>query len=499
MASPIAVFLLLLAFSYITYQLFLHPLAHIPGPRLAALTNPWKVYHIYSTQLHEVLLELHKVYGPVIRIGPNDVHIQNREAVDTIYKGGRAFPKTSFYNSWQTFNHNLFGTQDDDLHALRRRQLAHGFGQKSIVEMEDILDGRLTVLCDRITMFAETGQTFDFKDCISRYVLDILGEAAFSCSFNAQIPGAGEFEQVPKAINGHVLMGSIIGELPFQSFNKRLLAWSPFEWMRDIVNNRMLLQDTCAGCVQARVDGGSNKDRKDLLLSLIKAKDPETGASLTTIDINTEAFAMLVAGSHTTAGTLGLLFAHSLRDPQIMARLVSELDSKLDPLGQSTGRRTHAITGLEDSLPYLMACVRENFRMTPVFTMPLWRRVTASEGLAVGNTVIPPNTNVSASNFVQHHDASVWGVDHAKFDPDRWLDGRTEGLSAALIPFSLGHRMCIGRNLAMTNILKTISTLLTRFEITMMEDARKEPVRFGSYGIGELQGTLTCTARSRNI
>lgn len=59
--------------------------------------------------------------------------------------------------------------------------------------------------------------------------------------------------------------------------------------------------------------------------------------------------------------------------------------------------------------------------------------------------------------------------------------------------------MCIGRNLAMTNILKTITTVLTRFDLTLVEETKEQPVRFGSYGIGELQGTLMCTARSRAV
>jgi cytochrome P450 len=107
-------------------------------------------------------------------------------------------------------------------------------------------------------------------------------------------------------------------------------------------------------------------------------------------------------------------------------------------------------------------------------------------------------TNVAASNYVQHHDASVWGADHATYDPERWLDGRTVGLHSAVIPFSLGHRMCLGRNLAMTNILKTITTLLTRFELTLDGEAKLQPLRFGSSGVGQLQGTLMCTARCRS-
>jgi hypothetical protein len=79
-----------------------------------------------------------------------------------------------------------------------------------------------------------------------------------------------------------------------------------------------------------------------------------------------------------------------------MAKLVEELDSTLGPpSSKNSKRQTHSIANLEDSLPYLMACVNENFRMTPVFTMQLWRRVTRSEGLAIGNVVLPQNVRIS--------------------------------------------------------------------------------------------------------
>ncbi|KAF2993660.1 hypothetical protein E8E13_000303 [Curvularia kusanoi] len=128
-------------------------------------------------------------------------------------------------------------------------------------------------------------------------------------------------------------------------------------------------------------------DRKDILTSLIKAVDPESGAKLTELDINTEAFAMLVAGSHTTSGTLTLLFAHLLRSPTIMQKVLQELDSKLD--GHGTKSYPYPIAGLEDRLPYTMACIQENFRINPVFTMPLPREVTAAEGMSIDGHSIP--------------------------------------------------------------------------------------------------------------
>lgn len=43
----------------------------------------------------------------------------------------------------------------------------------------------------------------------------------------------------------------------------------------------------------------------------------------------------------------------------------------------------YSVTEVEASLPFLRQCVRENFRTTPVFTMPLPRRVMAPEGIII--------------------------------------------------------------------------------------------------------------------
>jgi benzoate 4-monooxygenase len=126
--------------------------------------------------------------------------------------------------------------------------------------------------------------------------------------------------------------------------------------------------------------------RKDLLHSLINTKDPETGAELTRLDINTEAFAMLVAGSHSTSGTLGMLLYNLLQNQSVLCRITAELDSKLPSL--VTNQASYAFDGLE-SLENIVACVRDNFRTDSVFTMTLWRRVNNLEGATIGDYQVP--------------------------------------------------------------------------------------------------------------
>jgi len=85
----------LLLETYIIFQRrFFHPLARYLSPLIASLTNVLKTYYIYNLNLHEKLVELHLQYGPVVRIGPNDLHFWTPDSIATIYKGGRMVGKT---------------------------------------------------------------------------------------------------------------------------------------------------------------------------------------------------------------------------------------------------------------------------------------------------------------------------------------------------------------------------------------------------------------------
>jgi cytochrome P450 len=87
-----------------------------------------------------------------------------------------------------------------------------------------------------------------------------------------------------------------------------------------------------------------------------------------------------------------LLFYHLLHNPQYLTELVDEIDSKLSPLDDS--HPAYSFADAEASLPFMRNCMRENFRITPVFTMPLARRVMAPEGLVISGHHIPQGVSL---------------------------------------------------------------------------------------------------------
>jgi len=75
-----------------------------------------------------------------------------------------------------------------------------------------------------------------------------------------------------------------------------------------------------------------------------------------------------------------------------MENCVSEIDANLPPL--EMGQEAYPVTVVEASLPYLKDCIKENFRVTPVFTMPLARRVMSAEGVFIAGEHIPQGVSL---------------------------------------------------------------------------------------------------------
>ena len=48
-------------------------------------TNLWRMFHVRQGKYHEVIHQLHKKYGPVVRIGPNVLDLDYPELTKTIY------------------------------------------------------------------------------------------------------------------------------------------------------------------------------------------------------------------------------------------------------------------------------------------------------------------------------------------------------------------------------------------------------------------------------
>ena len=67
------IFIIVPLLLYVVYQRLFSPLASIPGPLWASLSRWWLAYRAWRGGTHILMPNLHKQYGPVVRIAPDEV------------------------------------------------------------------------------------------------------------------------------------------------------------------------------------------------------------------------------------------------------------------------------------------------------------------------------------------------------------------------------------------------------------------------------------------
>lgn len=86
-----------LTYKLLIQPLFVSPLSKIPSAHPSAHISPFWIYYVrYNNTENQVLYELHKKKGPILRLAPNELSINCYEqGLKTVYTGG--FEKTEFY------------------------------------------------------------------------------------------------------------------------------------------------------------------------------------------------------------------------------------------------------------------------------------------------------------------------------------------------------------------------------------------------------------------
>ena len=166
------------------------------------------------------------------------------------------------------------------------------------------------------------------------------------------------------------------------------------------------------------------------------------------------------------------LFYYCLKDPGIWKRLEEEIITNV-PSDKATPHSTAR------SLPYLEAVVRETLRYHPAVSMTMERIVPPSGLTLPDGSVIPGGTFVGMNPYIVGRNKSIFGENADEFRPERWLQQEGEDEEAykermqkwgtAHLTFGGGSRICLGRNLSQMEVYKVVPSLISRFEIELVD------------------------------
>ncbi|KAG6353910.1 hypothetical protein INS49_005167 [Diaporthe citri] len=419
--------------SHVCYNVFFHPLRKFPGPFWMGASRISYCYRLVTGRLPFDILELHRQYGEVVRIAPNELAFANAQAwKDIMGHRGPGEPEMKkapqMYNVLKDQPLTIVNAPRDE-HGRLRRQLAHGFSDRSMREQQPIIIDYVNLLIRQLHERCGGGQRpIDAVAWYNYTTFDVIGDLAFGEPFGSL--QSGEYHPWIAMIFQSIKLGTL--------FHLKL-------------TNEKLLK---------RMDLGS--ERNDLIEGLLRKKD-ELNLDLGKLRMN--ASLLIIAGSETTATLLSGATYLLTTNPEALRRLTEEV--------RATFQTEEEIDFTSVSnLQYMLACLDEALRMYPPAPLGLPRQ-TPKGGATIAGHHVPEDTVVSQYHYALYHNEKFF-TKPEEYHPERWLGDPEFATDNRDVfqPFHIGPRNCIGKNLAYIEMRIILARVLWNFDLKLADESK---------------------------
>jgi cytochrome P450 len=203
----------------------------------------------------------------------------------------------------------------------------------------------------------------------------------------------------------------------------------------------------------------TSEEHFDFLSMLMSARDKESGAGMSEVELVNEAMTLIVAGHETTASGLNWSWYLLSEHPAVATRLYAEIDA-------TAPTAAPGLAALE-ALTYTQQVVNETLRLYPPGWV-LFRRTIDADVL--GGYTVPPNTNVLLPLYLTHRHPEFWKQPES-FWPERFAaEHEADRPRFAYMPFAAGPRHCIGESLALYEILMHLYKVARHYRFIYVPD-----------------------------
>lgn len=441
--------------------LFLSPKSKIPGPRSFALTKWRLALEDWKGSRTRAIHALHEKYGSAVRIGPNEVHFNNLDALRTIYGAGSGFERTHFYRMFDVYGkQNLFTFHTVREHSERKKLVANAYSKSVMLKgpAACMVQGKVS---QYMNLIEQSGaQPLEIFSTLHYFSIDSISDFLYGQKYGGTSALSGD----PK---DRALLNDIIDP------TRRYLSWFAVhlptltQWLytREGLTERMLTpflpmqKPTTYTGIRKHALEASQRFQTDasartkidptseptIIARLWKShenvKKPGSSGGLDSLDIASECADHLLAGIDTTADTLMFLI-WALSRPQnakFQRRLIEEVRALSEDMIEDGIPKLDAL----DNLPYLDAVIRETLRLYA--PLPASEPRSLRTASIIDGYMIPAGTIVNMSPYSLHRNPKVF-PDPLTFDPERWLapPEKLAAMNRWFWAFSSGGRMCIG-------------------------------------------------------
>ncbi|KGQ10980.1 Pisatin demethylase [Beauveria bassiana D1-5] len=422
----------------------------------------------------QTLKEATDRYGPLVRIGPNQLVSSDPEVLRRMSAVRGNYVKARFYKAARVVPgvDNVVSALDEDKHKTMRAQMNSTFTVKGDEEygFESAMDRQIqnfvTMLETKYTSAESEIRPVDMAEKIQFLALDIIGDISLGKPF-------GYLKQDRDLYNFNEINMSSLPILTFVSILPGIAdvihTW-PFRLALpkegDQVGFGRLLKLVTKSVEIAMHRNEAKEGALDLspcmcitallllLLLLLLLPLPRRA--------NVHA---RIAGSNTTAHSILMTLLSLIAAPTAFKALQKEIDeasaSFHDPISWHEIRQ----------LPYLQAVIKESLRMWPPVS-GLGFKLVPPGGKHINGYFVPGGTEIGQAFLAVGRSRQIWGADADVFRPERWLCASQADLTkmnkAVDTHFGGGKFSCLGKPIAMMELHKTVYELMKRFDMAII-------------------------------
>ncbi|KAI5919296.1 cytochrome P450 [Camillea tinctor] len=429
------------------YRLFFHRISSFPGPKIAAVTKLWHIWHIRYSTNYLFQRDIYEKYGNIVRTGPNEITIFHPAAFELLDGFGNDTDKDVWYDIIRPRSSAIF-TRDKQEHKEGRKVWASSLSTKAMNDYHPRISSLAVALSHCIGTYGT--KPIDMDEVMSWFSFDVMGEVLFGKDFNLL-----NSKHTHPAIQHRDRALAVAGPLG-DAIWIALMGFTLFPWYGRIRDWHRMVQ-FCEDHMKARLAQGEHEGKLDMASFFIdeyyrhaSSKDPQSRD----LHLAGTAVTAVVAGSDTTRAALIGTWWFLSKYPEHAAKIQAEIEDV-----DVTDANALA------TLPHLNGVTHEALRLIPP-AMTGGSRITGPNGLMVDDVLIPPRTKVTAPKFVIHRMESSF-AEPDEFIPERWYS-RPELIrdKRAYAPFSYGARYCLGKNMAYVELRLVTAILLKNYNVS---------------------------------
>ncbi|KAJ5092657.1 cytochrome P450 [Penicillium alfredii] len=460
--TTLAVFALV-ALYVITSALSWYRLRKFPVPSwLAHFSYVWLGRTTYGGKQYWAHRELHRKYGPLVRIGPNEIMTDDPDIIRGMSSVRSTFTRGEWYltGRFNPYYDNLFTVLDNHGHKQARARLFAGYaGRDTASALEHGVDRQITRLTDllrqKYAVLGDKAPLLDIGQITSYFTMDVITKLAFGQEF-------GYLEE--KDLHG--FLQEVHDLWPQMSLS------ADVPWIRRFIFSRPFLKlfgpratdkhgfgalmGVSRHHVQQRFASLQDSKKGDMMESFISH-------GLTQAECEAEGLFTIIAGSESTAAAIRSVLVHTISCPRAYMKVKAEIRETLNSGSVASPISSEQVKGLS----YLQAVVYEGIRMRPPI-LGLFPKVVPAAGIEYDGKFIPGGTNICMNTSSLLCSTSLFGNDVDVFRPERFTDleenERNEMKRSLELAFGHGQNQCLGKHIAFMELYKITFELLRNFD-----------------------------------